>query len=181
MKQILMPVSEPFSTEVAEILGTYPQRDGYILKLFRVFANSRRFLKKAVPNLLDRESPLPMRTREIIILRVTANRDCEYEWGVHVGAFADYVKLTEEQVRATRLDGPDAPCWPAEEGFLLHVVDEICETGNLSDETLEKFQSVWSLEQQMEIIALAGTYHTVSFTANISRVEGEDFAAKFPA
>lgn len=180
MKQILQPVEAPYAPEIAEILAAYPQRDGYILKLFRVFANSQRFLKKAVPNLLDRESPLPMRLREIVILRVTANRNCEYEWGVHIGAFAAHVKFTPEQIRATRLEGPAAPCWPEEEGLLIRVVDEICENGDLNDETLEKFQSVWNLEEQLEIIALCGTYHTVSFTANISRIDGEDFAAKFP-
>ncbi len=180
MKQILMPIETPYPPEISEILKTYPQRDGYILKLFRVFANSRRFLKKAVPNLLDRDSPLPMRLREIVILRVTANRNCEYEWGVHVGAFAEHVKFTPEQIRATRTEGPDASCWPEEEGLLLRVVDEICEKGDLSEETLKKFQSAWTLEEQLEIIALCGVYHTVSFTANISRIDGEDFASKFP-
>lgn len=180
MKHVLKPIEEPFAPEIAAILKTYPQRNGYILKLFRIFANSIRFLRKGVPNLLDRESPLSMRVREIVILRVTANRDCEYEWGVHVGAFADHVKFSPEQVRATRLDAADAPCWPPEEALLLRVVDEICETGNLSDDTLEKFQSAWTLDQQLEIIALCGAYHTVSFTANIARLEPEDFAKRFP-
>jgi hypothetical protein len=180
MKQVLMPIEAPFSPEIAGILKTYPQRDGYILTLFRVFANSRRFLKKGVPNLLDKESPLSMRQREIVILRVTANRNCEYEWGVHVTAFAAHVKLTPEQIRATRLEKSDAPCWSETEALLIRVVDEICETANLSDDTLEKFQTTWTLEQQLEIIALCGAYHTVSFTANIARIDGEDFAAKFP-
>ena len=180
MNHVLKPINEPFSPEIAEILKTYPQRNGYILKLFRIFANSRRFLRKGVPNLLDRESPLSMRAREIVILRVTANRNCEYEWGVHVGAFAEHVKLTPEQVRATRLANADAPCWPEEEGFLLRVVDEICENGDLSEDTLKKFQSAWTLDQQLEIIALCGAYHPVSFTANIARIEGEDFAERFP-
>ncbi|MCF8466319.1 MAG: carboxymuconolactone decarboxylase family protein [Sneathiella sp.] len=180
MKQVLQPIEAPFSQEIKEILKTYPQRNGYILKLFRVFANSRRFLKKGIPNLLDKESPLPMRQREIVILRVTANRNCEYEWGVHVTAFAAHVKFTPEQIRATRLVKSDAPCWPEEEELLIRVVDDICETANLSDATLAKFQSAWSLEQQLEIIALCGAYHSVSFTANIARIEGEEFAATFP-
>ncbi|MAZ03427.1 MAG: carboxymuconolactone decarboxylase [Sneathiella sp.] len=180
MNHVLKPIKEPFALEIGEILTTYPQRNGYILKLFRVFANSRRFLKKGVPNLLDRESPLSMREREIVILRVTANRNCEYEWGVHVGAFAEHVKFTPEQIRATRLESANAPCWPPGEGFLIRVVDEICERADLSGDTLEKFQSAWSLDQQLEIIALCGAYHTISFVANIARIEGEDFGAKFP-
>lgn len=87
MTQSLTPIEEPFSPEIAEILKSYLKRDGYILKLFRVFANSTCFLRKGTVNLLDKESPLPMRLREIVILRVTANKDCECEWGVHVTAF----------------------------------------------------------------------------------------------
>jgi hypothetical protein len=179
MKQVLGPVEAPYSSEISNILETYPHRDGYILTLFRVFANSRRFLKKGVPNLLDRESPLPMRMREIVILRVTANRICEYEWGVHVTAFSVHVKLTPEQIRATRQAAAEAPCWSEDEQLLIHVVDEICERANLSDETLEKFQIAWNLEEQLEIIALCGAYHTVSSVANIARIESEDFAVKF--
>ncbi|MEX1036300.1 MAG: carboxymuconolactone decarboxylase family protein [Sneathiella sp.] len=124
--------------------------------------------------------PLPMRQREIVNLRITANRDCEYEWGVHVAAFAAHVEFSPEQIQAMRLEKSDASCWPEEEQLLIRVVDEICETTTLSDATLAKFQSVWTLEQQLEIIALCGTYHTISFTANIARIDGEDFAARFP-
>jgi hypothetical protein len=41
----LQPVEPPFSEEVDRILESYPNREGYILKLFRVFAISERFLK----------------------------------------------------------------------------------------------------------------------------------------
>ena len=77
VKYALTPISEPFPPDVAAILAGYPQRNGYVLQLFRVFANSLRFLKKGTTNLLDRDSPIPMRQREIVILRVCANNDCE--------------------------------------------------------------------------------------------------------
>src|SRR5690606_3127301 len=110
MNPSLAPIPEPFPEDVAAILAGYPKRDGYVLQLFRVFANSIRFLKKGTVNLLDRDSPLPMRLRELVILRVTANNDCEYEWDVHVTAFAAHVGFTDAQVAATRLDDPCAPC-----------------------------------------------------------------------
>lgn len=180
MNHYLTPVEPPFSPEIAEIFTTYPQRNGYILKLFRVFANSRRFLKKGVPNLLDKASPLSLRAREIVILRVTANRACAYEWGVHVTAFSAAAGFTSDQIHATHQAGGDAPCWSAEEGLLIRVVDEICASANLSETTRAEFQSLWTAEQQLEIIALCGTYHTISSVANIARIEAEDFAAKFP-
>ena len=120
----LKPIEAPFAPAVAEILETYPQRDGYLLKLFRVFANSDRFLRKGVLNLLDKDSPLPLRIREIVILRVTANLDCEYEWGVHVTAFGDAAQLNQSQIRDTRLGDPTPACWSDDEILLIEVVDE---------------------------------------------------------
>ncbi len=180
MAHVLAPVEEPFSPEVAEILKSYPQRDGYSLKLFRVFANSVRFLKKGTVNLLDKDSPLPMRIREIVILRVCANNDCEYEWGVHVTAFGEHVKLIEEQVKATRLGDHTSACWSEEESLLIQVVDELCRTGRIQDDAIARFQRTWTSEQQLEILALCGNYHTISFVANTAHLEGESFGARFP-
>ncbi len=179
-KHLLKPVEEPLTTEVAEILGNYPQRDGYILQLFRVFANSLRFLRKGTVNLLDRESPLSMREREIVILRTSANNDCEYEWGVHVTAFAEHVGLSDAQIAATRTSAPDAPCWNEKESLLVRVVDELCEEARISDATYERFQENWDCNEQLEIMALCGNYHTISFVANTTRLDNESFAASFP-
>ena len=63
MTHILAPIAEPYSPDVVEAFKSYPQRDGYIIGLFRVFANSLRHLRKGFVNLLDRDSPLSMRER----------------------------------------------------------------------------------------------------------------------
>jgi len=112
MKHVLQPLEPPFSPDVQKIFERYPQgNDGYIIRLFRVFANSLRFLAgKGVANLLDRDSPLALRERELIILRVTANKDCEYEWGIHVTVFAKPAGFSQEQVAATKIGGPEMGC-----------------------------------------------------------------------
>jgi len=182
VKHVLKPIAEPFTPEVAAVFDRYPQgKDGYIIQLFRVFANSTRFLTEKGPtNLLDKESPLSLREREIVILRVTANKDCEYEWGVHVTIFAKAAKLTEDQVTATRLSGSGVDCWTPEESLLIDCVDEICQKAKIQDETYEKFQEQWDLDQQLEILALCGNYHLVSFVANTSRIPPEEKSARFP-
>lgn len=180
MTNQLKPIDEPYAEEVAAILKHFPQRDGYILKLFRVFANSVRFLTKGVPNLLDKDSPLPMRERELVILRITANLNCEYEWGVHVTAFAKHVGFSEEQIAATKSGAADTACWTETEQLLLRAVDELCAVARIKDETYQDFCETWSKEQQLEILALSGAYHTVSFVANTAGLEGEPFGAKFP-
>lgn len=178
MSNQLTPLSRPFPKDVEAILANYPTQDGYILSLFRTFANSTRFLSKAVPNLLDEDSPLDLRTREITILRTTANRGCEYEWGVHVSIFAEAANLDAEQVAATVLDRND--CWSEIEAHLILAIDQLCESGKLDKPALEAFQSGWSKEQQLEVLALVGTYSTVSFVANVAQLPPEPFAARFP-
>lgn len=180
MSNSLHPIKEPFPEEIASLLAQYPTVDGYLLALFKTFANSQRFLEKGVPNLLDEESPLPLRVREIVILRVTANKNCEYEWGVHVAVFGHAAQLCETQIGATRATEIEADLWPSEEYFLMVAIDELCAAGSISDETLARFQKDWTVEQQLEILALCGTYHTVSFVANTARLPNEAFAATFP-
>lgn len=181
MPNILAPLEPPFEAEAAALLDAYPRASGHLLSLFRTFANSTRFLRKGVPNLLDRESPLPLREREIIILRVTAHWRCEYEWGVHVAVFADAAGFTPQQVAATTNGVPGDNCWNGRESTLLSVVDALSANGNLPDNMLQAFREHWSVEQQLEIIALCGAYHTVSQVANVARLEPEPFAARFPA
>jgi alkylhydroperoxidase family enzyme len=180
MPRTLEPVEEPFSAEVAAVLETYPKRDGYVLQLFRVFANSLRFLKKGTVNLLDRSSPVTLRQREIVILRTCANNDCEYEWGVHIAAFAGHVGLDDRQVASTRLGGHADPCWTDEERVLLCAVDELCAGARIEPVTYRAIRHRFSLEQQLEILALCGNYHTVCFVANTARLELESFGARFP-
>lgn len=180
MSHRLAPLSEPFSPEVTEILDRYPRRGGYLLQLFRVFANSPRFMSKGVLNLLDEGSPLTLREREIVILRVCALNDCEYEWGVHVSAFAKAAGLNDEQVAATRAASVALGCWPDKEKLLMQAVDEVCRAKRILPATYERFHQLWSLPEQLEILALCGNYHTVSFVANTAGLAPEPFAARFP-
>ncbi len=180
MTNQLAPLAAPYPPEVAAILAGYPQQDGYILSLFRTFANSLRFLRKGVPNLLDRESPLPLRLREIVILRTTANRQCEYEWGVHVSIFAKAAKLTPAQIAATCDAAIDRGLWNEREALLLAAIDALCRDGRMDDTLHAAFTAAWTKEQQLEIFALCGAYHTVSFVANAARLPGEPFGTRFP-
>jgi alkylhydroperoxidase family enzyme len=173
-------MAEPFQPDVAAALAAYPQQDGYILSLFRTFANSLRFLRKGVPNLLDRESPLSLRIREIVILRVTANKNCEYEWGVHVSIFAATAKFSQAQIDATRSGPVDPDLWSEPEAYLLKAIDSLCSTGRIGDDVITQFESDWTKEQQLEIFALCGAYHTISFVANTARLPNEPFGALFP-
>lgn len=181
MTNQLRPLEEPYPNKIEKLLSKYPRIDGYLLTLFRTFANSVRFLEKGMPNLLDKESPLPLRIREIVILRTTANKNCEYEWGVHVAVFKKAAQLSEEQISATRAKEVDVSQWSEQEACLLSAVDQLCHAGFIQDDILQQFEKHWTCEQQLEIMSLCGAYHIVSFVANTARLKNEAFSATFPA
>src|ERR1700756_422621 len=96
----------PYAPEIQEQFDRI-MRGAPPLTLFRVVAsNARAWEKFRAGGLLDR-GPLSIREREIVIDRTCALTGCEYEWGVHVEAFATAAQLTGEEVRATVLGGAD--------------------------------------------------------------------------
>lgn len=183
MSYTLKPLDAPLPEKVEALLQRYyPSRGGEYLSLFRVFARSPRLLAKlGAAGLLDDDSPLPLREREIVILRVTANKHCEYEWGVHVKVFGKAAGLTPEQVAATRHGSADAACWSEREQWLLRAVDQLGASGAMDAGAREAFGRLWDSEQQLEILALTGFYTTVSHIANTAALAPEPWAVTFPA
>src|SRR3954449_4164494 len=108
----IAPLEPPYAPEIQQQFDRI-MRGAPPLTLFRVMAgHSRAWEKFRAGGLLDR-GPLSLREREIVIDRTCALNACEYEWGVHVAAFAAAAHLTDEQVRATVQAPADAPCWSA--------------------------------------------------------------------
>jgi len=130
-------------------------------------------------SLLDR-GPVSLRHREIVIDRTCARCGCAYEFGVHVAFFAQRVALTPAQVRATMRGSADDAAWSEEERLLIRLVDELHEAATISDELWEGLAAAFSVEQILELIALVGFYHTVSFFANGLRLAPESYGVPFP-
>ena len=176
----IAPLQPPYE---AEIQGQFDRimRGAPPLMLFRVVAGQARAWEKfRAGGLLDR-GPLSLREREIVIDRTCALTGCEYEWGVHVAAFASAAQLTGEQVRATVLDGTDAPCWSAAEQAMLAAVDALHVRATLDDAEFKALSAHYDDAQILEIILLCGFYHTVSYLANGLDLPLEANGARFPA
>jgi alkylhydroperoxidase family enzyme len=151
------------------------------LMLFRVMASQPRAWDKfRAGGLLDR-GPLSLREREIVIDRTCALNRCEYEWGVHVAAFAKAAHLTGEEVRATVLGPAKAPCWSAAEQAMIAAVDALHHRATLSDAEFAALAKHHDEAKILEIIMLCGFYRTVSYLANGLKLPLEENAARFPA
>ena len=122
-----------------------------------------------------------MREREIVIDRTCARTGCEYEWGVHVAAFAEAAHLTEEQVRATVRGAANDACWSAAEQALIAAVDALHDRATLSEAEFAALSAHYDEAKIFEIILLCGFYRTVSYLANGLALPLEEKAARFPA
>jgi alkylhydroperoxidase family enzyme len=161
----IAPLQPPYEPEIQ---GQFDRimRGAPPLMLFRVIAgNARAWEKFRAGSLLD-PGPLSLREREIVIDRTCALTGCEYEWGVHVAIFADAAGLTEQQVRATVLDGADAPCWSAAEQALIGAVDALHARATLGEAEFKALSAHYDDARIFEVILLCGFYRTVSYLAN---------------
>lgn len=178
----LGPLEPPYAPDVGTTLERLMGGAGAEpLLLFRTIAHHPVLLDKLRTTgtyLLNFGTVDPIE-REIVILRTCARCGCQYEWGVHVAIFSSAVGLTEEQVRAT-VTGDRAP-WTERHRTLVDLCDELHETATVSDELWARLTGDWRPEQIVELVTLAGQYHTVSFTANALGVELEGFAPRFPS
>ena len=97
--------------------------------------------------------------------------------------FGPKVGLTGDRLAATVTAAPDddGTPWTAREALLVALVDELHDTATISDATWEALTALYDEPQLVELVALAGQYHAVSFMANALGVELEAAAERFPA
>src|SRR5262245_39070805 len=112
----IAPVEPPFEPAVEQELRRWMPPNAPLdpLRLFRTLARHVPLSGAMYPLgsfFLSRRFALGRREREIVIDRVCARCDCEYEWGVHAAAFGASAGLDETLLRATVRGAPDDPVW----------------------------------------------------------------------
>jgi len=178
----IAPAAPPFGAELDAALAKLTPPGAEPLRLFRTLAHNPRVLSRFLAGgLLDRGS-IGLRERELAILRTCARCGSEYEWGVHVAVFASRAGLSAAEVRATCLRE-----LPADSGFgprdraILALCDALHERADVDDSLWRALETELAPAQIVELVVLAGFYHTVSFITNALRIELEDGVPRFPA
>jgi 4-carboxymuconolactone decarboxylase len=124
---------------------------------------------------------LPPRVRELLILRTCARCGADYEWSVHVTAFAALAGLEEESIERTALEPAEAiAAREDEEALILRVADELHDHSTLSQALFEHVVSRHGAEAVLEMAAVCGFYHLISFLIRTAGVEREPWSAPFP-
>jgi alkylhydroperoxidase family enzyme len=175
----IAPAQPPFEPEIQSALERIMPQGVPPLVLFTTLArNPRVFQRFMAGGLLDKGS-IGLREREIMIDRTTARCGSEYEWGVHVTFFAEKAELTQDQIRATARGAADEEVWSRRDALILRLADVLHETATIEDELWGELKAEFRDAQLLELIVLAGFYHTVSFLTNALRLPLEPGAARF--
>ena len=178
----IAPLEEPYAPDVAETLRRMMPAGVEPLKLFRTVAHNPAILERFRTTgayILNFGSVDPL-DRELIIHRTTARCGCEYEWGVHAVAYGRPLGLTDIQLRATVHGRTDDPAWSPRQSLLVQLVDELHDSGHVTDALWSELAHEWDAGQLVELVATVGFYHFVSFTANAFEVAREEYAERFP-
>lgn len=174
-------VEPPYSAEVMTTLEKVSLPGMAPLRLFQMLANNPRvFRRMQRGGLLDAGS-ISVRLRELAILRTCALCGAEYEWGVHVKLFGAAAGLDEATVNRTWSQGSATPEWGTEERLVLRLCEELHATSTLGEELWRELAAVFEIPQLLELMALAGFYHAISYFVNGCRVPLETWAARAPA
>jgi alkylhydroperoxidase family enzyme len=176
----IAPLAKPYPEAFAAVMHSL-MRGAEPLVLFTTLAkHERAWAKFSGGSLLDRGSPLSMRQREIVIDRTTAKCGCEYEWGVHVAAFAAHAGLDESQVAATVHGDAFDSIWNAEEQALIATVDALLDRKKLTDADWTSLREHFDEAQSLEIVQLVAFYHGVALICGALDLPLEASAARFP-
>jgi alkylhydroperoxidase family enzyme len=177
----IAPALPPFPPEIQATLERLMPPGMPPLVLFTTLARSpRAFARFMAGGLLDK-GPLGLRERELMIDRSCARCGSEYEWGVHVALFAERAGLTRAQVEATVAADPGAGGWSARDVLVLELADALHDAATIGDALWRRLAAEFSDEQILELILLAGFYHTVAYLTNGLRLPLEALAPRFPA
>lgn len=179
----LAPLEPPYAPELQALLSRMtPPAAPEILALFRVLAHHPALAGRmtAVGGLLlGREATLSLRDREVVIDRVCARCGAEYEWGVHVAAFAQAAGFSGSEVAAIADPGDGGEELPERDRLLVRMVDELHDTGTVSDALWPQLAALWTAAQLIELLVLAGWYHAIGYVCNAARVPLEVWGARW--
>ena len=177
------PLEPPFEESVGTVLERMMPNGVPPIALFRTLAHNPAMtagVNAWGSYYLTKQSSLSLRTREIVIDRVTARCECEYEWGVHVAFFAEKVGLTDDQVRSLAFGTPADACWEDRTDRLtIELVDELHDTSTIGDGLWSRLAAEFTTAQLLDMMLLAGWYHAISYVARATEVPLEAFATRF--
>jgi len=169
-------LSRPFPSEAEALLRAMTPAGREPIGLFRTLARNLP-MTQAMHTWgsyeLSRRLSIGMREREIVIDRTCARCGCEYEFGIHIAYFAGRTGLTRAQIASLAHGSAADACWQSRDQLLIRMVDELHADGDITGELWDALAAEYAEPQLIDLLALCGWYHAISFLARALRLEPE--------
>jgi 4-carboxymuconolactone decarboxylase len=175
------PLAESEWTEEQRKILTPLKRNGRDLNIFATIARHPKMTQGWLPLIFYvlRESTLPPRDREILILRIGWLCRSEYEFGQHTLMGKSAGLSSEEISRIT--EGPNASGWDPFEATLLRAADELHSDAFITEATWNALAKRYDEKQLMDLIMTVGQYNMVSMVLNTLGVQLDEGVPGFPS
>ena len=172
-------VEKPYTAAEAAILLPR-ERDGEVLGVWSTCANAPGLCNAWLEftDYLLRESSLPIRDRELLILRIGYLNQGAYEWAAHRG-LALSVGINEDELKDITI-GSSADSWSEWDSALLKAAEELHESALVSEETWANLTRRYDKRQMMEVVFTVGQYNLVAMYLNSLGVQFEEGWIGFP-
>jgi alkylhydroperoxidase family enzyme len=172
-------VEKPWTEAQREILEPR-ERNGRVLGVWSTCAQAPELCSSwlAFTDYLLQESSLPIRDRELLILRIGYLNGGSYEWAAHRG-LARSSGITDAQMRQIT-EGPDAAGWSDWDATLLRAADELHDSALISDSTWNALAERYDQRQLMETVFTVGQYNMVAMYLNSLGVQFDEGFEGFP-
>lgn len=117
---------------------------------------------------LLQEPALPLRDRQLVILRVGWLRQIPYIWGEHV-AVSKRLGLSGDDIEQV-VAGSTSPHWTGHERALLQATEELIDAAMISDAAWDVLAQRYDHAQLIELPVLVGQFCTVGYFQNALRI-----------
>ncbi|MFF0499813.1 carboxymuconolactone decarboxylase family protein [Nocardia aobensis] len=174
-----LPLLDQAAAEAAaEKIGIDPK---YLVQPIWTMLLARPKYAKAVYEVLTDllfRSTLPVRLRELLIMRIGWATAAEFEWAQHwqvatrAGVDPDDLLAVRDWRTSDRFDEPDRAA--------LAAVDEVVAEGEIGDATWGVLRTLYSESELLELVAVIATWHYVSVLVRNLRVPLDEGMSAWP-
>ena len=111
---------------------------------------------------------MPIRDRELAILRIAWLSQAPFEWGAHV-KIGKRNGITSEEIERV-IEGSSAPGWSRQDRAIVRAMEELHFDSMVTDDTWADLQEFYNDKKLIELMILAGQYKTVAYYQNSLRL-----------
>ncbi|HEY7172301.1 MAG TPA: carboxymuconolactone decarboxylase family protein [Vicinamibacterales bacterium] len=171
-----LPAIEPSTDQQKQALGTFAN-GAQTLNAFKVCLNNPDLCRAWTPFTSAVGRTLPLRDRELLILRTAWLCGNDYTWAIHSQA-ARRGGFSDEEIRRIT-EGPRASQWSADDRLLLEVADALYTDRMIPDASWSALAKRYNSAQMMDAIFTVGQYSMISMLVRSGGVQQESGKSGF--